>query len=404
MATSMLAAADWPQWRGPERNGLSREVGLLREWPAGGPPVIWSISDLGEGYGTISAVGSRIFVQGTRGKESVVHCLEAADGKVLWTTSLGPSRGQERGNGPRGTPTIDGDQVYVLSENGDLGCINAKTGSVTWKLNILKQFGASGPNWLISESPLIDGSRVVVTPGGRQAGIVALEKTSGKTVWTSKELSDEAGYSSCIAVNVGGIRTILGFTAEAAVGVRADDGKLLWRYGKVANRTANVATPVFFNDKAFFTSAYGTGAALLALKPSGDTVAAEEVYFTREMMNHHGGVVLVDGYIYGFSGSILTCLEFATGKSLWKDRSVGKGCLTYADGHLYLLGEGNIAGLAEASPAGYKEKGRFTIPDLGWPSWAHPVVCDGKLYIRNQGTLTCYNIKAPARSRTQAGK
>jgi outer membrane protein assembly factor BamB len=397
-ATSWVLAGDWPQWRGPERSGLSRETGLLREWPQGGPPVVWSIANLGEGYGAIALAGNRIYVQGGRSNESVVHCLAASDGKTLWTTSLGRSARHERGNGPRGTPTVDGDRIYALSENGDLGCLDAKTGAVSWKLNILKQFGGSGPEWLISESPLVDGGRLIVTPGGRQAGIVALNKTDGRTLWTSKELSDGAGYSSCLAVDVQGIRTILGFTEAAAVGVRAADGKLLWRYEKVANRTANIATPVFFDDRVFYTSAYGTGAALLALKRSGDSIAAEEVYFTREMMNHHGGVVLVEGHIYGFSGSILTCVDVATGKSVWKDRSVGKGSLTYADGRLYLLGEGNVVGLAEATSAGYREKGRFNIPDQGWASWAHPVVCGGKLFIRNQGTLTCYNVKAPARS------
>jgi outer membrane protein assembly factor BamB len=183
-------------------------------------------------------------------------------------------------------------------------------------------------------------------------------------------------------------------TSKAGVGVRAKDGKLMWRYEKVANRTANITTPIFFKDKVFYTSAYNTGCALLRLKAENGEVKAEEVYFSKEMMNHHGGVVLVNGYLYGFSNAILTCMEFETGKVMWKDRSVGKGCLTYADGMLFLIGEGNTVGLAVAASDGYAEKGRFSIADQGWPSWAHPVVCGSKLYIRNQGVLACYDIKA----------
>jgi outer membrane protein assembly factor BamB len=301
--------------------------------------------------------------------------------------------GQDRGPGPRGTPTVENDRLYALTEAGDLGCLKATDGSIVWQRNILKDFGGHNPKWLISESPLIDGDRLIVTPGGQGASIVALDKATGKTVWTTKELSDEAGYSSCIASDIGGVRTIIGFTGRAGVGVRASDGKLMWRYEPVSNRTANIATPIVQDNKVFYTSDYGTGCALLGLKAQGGEVKAEEIYFSREMMNHHGGVVLINGYLYGFNNAILTCIEFATGKMIWRDRSVGKGTLTYADGLLYLLSENNVVGLAEASPAGYKELGRFQIADQGWPSWAHPVVCGGRFYIRNQGTLACYDIK-----------
>src|SRR6202035_2092750 len=186
--------------------------------------------------------------------------------------------------------------------------------------------------------------------------------------WVSKDLSDEAGYASAVVGDVQGVRTIMNLTADAGVGVRASDGKLMWRYPRVANRTANIATPVFSENKVFYTSAYGTGGALLGLSAQGGEVSAREIYFTREMQNHHGGVVLVNGYLYGFNNSILTSLEFATGKVMWRDRSVGKGSLTYADGSLYILGEDNIVGLAEATPMGYREEGRFRIADQGWPS------------------------------------
>ncbi|HSF23097.1 MAG TPA: PQQ-binding-like beta-propeller repeat protein, partial [Blastocatellia bacterium] len=311
-----------------------------------------------------------------------------------WVKQIGASLGQDRGPGPRSTPTIDNDRLFALTENGDLGCLKLSDGSVVWSRNILKDFGGRNPKWLISESPLVDGNRLIVTPGGDGASIVALDKTTGKTVWTTKELSDGAGYSSCVVADIQGVRTIVGFTDRAGVGVRASDGKLMWRYEPVSNRTANITTPVVHDNKVFYTSAYGTGCALLDLKAEGGEIKAREVYFNREMMNHHGGVVLINGYLYGFNNAILSCIEFATGKLVWRDRSVGKGTLTFADGQLFLLSENNVVGLAEATPAGYREKGRFQIADQGWPSWAHPVVSAGKLYIRNQGTLTCYDVKA----------
>ncbi len=394
LTTGAPAAGDWPQWRGPERTGLSQEKGLMKQWPETGPKRNWSISNLGEGYGSLAIQGDRIFVQGTNRNASVVFSLNRADGKTVWSAALGPKVDEGRGNGPRSTPTIDGDRIYVLTENGDLACLRGRDGSRVWSKNILREFGGDNPHWLISESPLIDGNRVIVSPGGKGAGIVALDKMTGKTVWTSSELNDGAGYASCIIADVGGVKTIMNFTSRAAVGVRASDGKLMWRYDRAANNTANCTTPVYLNNKVFFSSAYGTGAALLDLTPQGGEVKAREVYFTRDMQNHHGGVVLVNGYIYGFSNSILTCIEFATGKKMWSDRSVGKGALTYADGMLFLMGENNLVGLAEATPSGYKEKGRFSIADQGKPSWAHPVVAGGKLYIRNQGELAAYDVKA----------
>ncbi len=394
-ATAPLnSATDWPQWRGPERSGTSKDAGLLKQWPASGPAQVWSISNLGEGYGSLAVKGDRIYAQGTSGAASAVFCLNRADGKTVWSAALGPKVNEGRGNGPRSTPTVDEDRIYALTENGDLACLRARDGSPVWRKNILKEFGGRNPGWLISESPLIDGNRVIVTPGGRGAALVALDKMTGNLVWKTQELNDGAGYSSPIAADVGGVRTIMNFTSRAAVGVRASDGKLMWSHNSPANGTANCTTPVFADNKVFFTSGYGTGAALLGLNAQNGEVKAQELYFTKDMQNHHGGVVLVNGYVYGFSGSALTCIEFATGKKRWADRSVGKGSLAYADGMLYLLSENHVVGLAEATPNGYAEKGRFQIADQGWPSWAHPVVIGGRLYIRNQGTLTSYNVKA----------
>ena len=396
-AGTVAPEAEWPQWRGPQRNGLSGETGLLKQWPEKGPATVWSIANLGEGYGSVAIRGDRVYVQGTSGPageaKSTVFCLNRADGKTIWSVAFGARVEQDKGNGPRGTPTLDGDRLYVLTENGDLACLREKDGSRIWGKNILKEYAANNPRWLISESPLIDGDKLVVSPGGSGAGIVALNKMTGAEIWRTKELTAQAGYASNIIAEVGGVRSYLNFTSNAAVGVRASDGKLMWSYANAANRSANCATPVFADNKVFFSSAYGTGGALLNLTADKGEVKAEEVYFTREMMNHHGGMVLVDGYLYGFSNAILTCIEFNTGKVMWKDRSVGKGSITYADGMLYLLGEKQMVGLAEANPKAYVEKGRFPINDRGCDSWAHPVVIGGKLYIRNQGDLTCYDVK-----------
>ena len=386
-------AFDWPQWRGPERNGISKETGLLKEWPRSGPALSWSAAMIGAGYGSVAVAGDRVWVQGMRNRQSVVTSLNRADGKATWVRIIGPAGENDRGSGPRGTPTVDGDRLYALTENGDLACLRVADGTVVWQRNILKDFGAQNIGWLISESPLVDGNLVIVTPGGRSSGMAALDKMTGKTVWTTKELGDDAGYASPIVADVQGVRTVMTLTSNAAVGVRVSDGKLMWRYTAVANGTANITTPVYSDNKVFFTSAYGTGGVLLGLRASGQEVKAQEIYFTREMQNHHGGVVLVNGYLYGFNNSILTSLEFVSGKMMWRDRSVGKGSVTFADGNLYLLSENNVVGLAEATPAGYREKGRFTIADQGLPSWSHPVVSGGRLFIRNQGTLAAYDIR-----------
>jgi len=390
---AIQAASDWPQWQGPDRTGVSKETGLLQQWPSSGPTVVWTATGLGTGYGSTAVAANRVFVQGARMGKSFVIAYDRATGKEVWSKPLGATENNDQGPGPRGTPTVDGDRVYILSEAGDLYGLKTD-GTEVWHRNILREFGGRQLRWLISESPLVDGPHLIVSPGGSGAGMVKLDKLTGKTVWQAKELSGPAGYSSPIAADVQGVRMYLTFTANAGVGVRASDGKLLFSYNRAANNVANITTPVFFDNKVFFTSAYDTGAGLVSLNANNGNINMQEVYFTREMKNHHGGVVLVNGYLYGFDDSILTCLEFATGKRMWRDRSVGKGAVTYADGHLYLQSENNVVGLAEATPTGYREKGRFNIDDKGFPSWAHPVISDGRLYVRNQDSLIAYDIKA----------
>lgn len=397
MAPFLVAQAppnDWPQWRGANRDGISKETGLLQQWPASGPPAVWTASGLGSGYGSLAIRGNRVFVQGLRGNQTLVHSLDRATGRYIWSKNLGVGAGNDRGDGPRGTPTLDGDRLYVLTETGQLACLRADDGTMVWQRNILRDFVGTNIQWLVSESPLVDGDRVIVTPGGRGASLVALDKMTGRTVWTSKELSDEAGYASAVIADVGGVRAYTTFTGSAAVGVRASDGKLLWRYAPAANRTANITTPVVAGNQVFYTSNYGTGAGLVTLVPQGGELRANETYFTRDMQNHHGGVVLVNGTLYGFNSAILTAIDFASGKMLWRHRSVGKGAVTYADNRLYMLSEDNVVGLAEVTPHGYRETGRFSIADQGFPSWAHPVVSGGRLYLRNQGTLVAYDVSA----------
>jgi hypothetical protein len=256
---------------------------------------------------------------------------------------------------------------------------------------VLKQFGGGNPNWGLSESPLIDGEQLIVNAGGSGASVVALNKNNGQVIWKSQ--SDEAGYSSAMVAVTGGIRQYVLLTGEAAIGVRADNGELLWRYGKVSNRTANIATPIVRGDHVFLSSDYGTGCALLKLSRQNGGVRAEEVYFNRNMRNHYSSSVLVGDFLYGYSSQILTSMRFDTGEVVWQDRSVGKGQVIYADGKLYLLSEDGKVGLAEATSEGYKEISTFSIGSRDYPTWTLPVIANGKLYLRDQGRVWCYNIR-----------
>ncbi len=384
-----LSAADWPQWRGVNRDGKSAETGLLKQWPEKGPALVWKAQGLGEGYASFAVVGSMLYTQGQRGSREYVMAFDVANGKKLWEVDNGASFNESRGNGPRGAPTVEGERLWAYSADGTISCLEIGTGRKIWQFNALGKFGGSIPPWGISESPLIDGDRVIIVTGGSGASVVALNKVTGETIWKSG--NDDVAYSSAILVETGGIRQILTFTAEAAVGLRADNGHPLWRYPRVANGTANIATPVFSNGHAFYSSAYGTGASLLRLTGDGK---ASEVYFTREMKNHYSSSVLVGDTLYGFSDSILTAMKMMTGDVAWRDRSVGKGSVILADGLLYCSGENGTVGLVEPSPAGYKERSRFSIEIGRFPMWTLPVVANGRLYIRDQDNLYAYDVRA----------
>lgn len=386
---SAQTGGNWPQWRGANRDGISKETGLLKQWPADGPPLVWKATGAGGGYSSLAISQGRIFTMGLRGDREVIAAFDVATGKQVWATPHGSAFRNDRGDGPRGTPTIEGNRLYALGGAGDLSALDTTTGKVVWTMNVLEKFGGRNITWGISESPLIIGERILVNPGGPGASIVALSKKDGSLIWKSQ--SDPAGYSSGIPVQIGTTTQVVFFTHNRAVGLDLKDGKLLWEYARAANRVANAATPVVRGNRVFISSDYGTGAGLLEIKADGQ---AQEVYFTKDMRNHHSSSILIGDHLYGFSSGILTAMRFDTGEVAWRDRSVGKGSLVYADGNLYAFSENGVVGLIEATPTGYSEKGRFRITQDSLPTWTHPVVAGGRLYLRDQDTIYAYDVRA----------
>ncbi|HEY3284240.1 MAG TPA: PQQ-binding-like beta-propeller repeat protein [Armatimonadota bacterium] len=409
-AVAPAPGGSWPQFRGPDRTGSSRERGLLQQWPAGGPKLLWKASGLGTGNSAPSVAGGRIFGMSYRGSSEVVWALKEATGKPLWTTRTAAANfqiGEQAQDGPGCTPTVVGDRLYALGASGDLVCLRVPDGKPVWRKNLVRDFGGAVPRWGYHESPLVDGDRVVVTPGGSAATLVALNRMTGAVSWKARvPRGDGAGYASAVVANVGGRRQYVQLLAGGVVGVSAADGRFLWRYDAPANRFGiNCSTPIVQNDCVFAASGYNTGGGLakLATAPGGG-MSATQVYFTRNMRNHHGGMVLVAGYLYGFDESNLTCLDFRTGDVKWYDRSVGKGSVTYADGRLYARSEQGPVALVEANPNRYVERGRFEQPDRsGKTTWPYPVIANGRLYLRDHDALLSYNVKAsgpqPGRSR-----
>jgi outer membrane protein assembly factor BamB len=584
---------DWPQWRGPNRDGVSLETGLIREWPKEGPGVVWQVDTVGVGYSSLAIKDGRIFTQGDLDGVEHVIALNAADGKTVWavqpapvmsllterlnnemkgldrnkdgevdelealqrfgwdftkfdkpaggdvearaksraealfarldqdgdgklsfaeagnlfrdqfermdsedkqadaaklaaqrTTELfkpldkdndgkisrqeargtvldrhfgrmdqrdasnksddqltpqeieeffakheagrdgvvtkselidfyvrnkpagdghltlnelrGPFGGYRNGmgDGPRGTPTVESDKVYAEGGNGDVTCLDVATGKTLWYVNLSKDFGGGVPGWGYSESPLIVDGLVIVTPGGKSGTLVALDKLTGEVVWHSGEVTDGAHYSSPLVTEIGGVKQIVQFSRASVFGVSIKDGKFLWKYTKPANGTANCCAPIVDQDHVFASSDYGTGGGLVKISHADDKFSADEVYFEQKMHCHHGGIVKVGQWMYSNGGGPMICMDFLSGKIMWQNRSVGKGSLVVADGMLFILSEGHEVALADASPGEYVERGRFKIPSHGRPSWAHPVVAGGRLYIRDQESLTAYDVKA----------
>lgn len=409
--TTAEPTRDWPQFRGPHRDGRSDEVGLLQEWPEDGPPLAWRVDGLGKGFSSLSIAGRHIYTMTDRGKEQFVVALDRQTRKETWAARVGP---EWEDGGPRSTPTADGDLLYALGPHGDLVCLKSDSGEEVWRKSLSKDFGGKMMSgWGYSESPLVEGEKLICTPGGPEAMIVALNKKTGEVLWKTKAPNlgpkgkDGAAYCSAIATTTAGVRQYIQLIGRGIIGVAADDGRLLWGYNPIANRTAVIPSPIVQDDLVFCTTSYETGSALLRLTVLADQrVEAQEVYFIghREFENHHGGIVLVDGYVYGGharNNGSPTCVELKTGKVMWKDRGPGGGsaAVIYADGRLYFRYQDGTMALIEASPKEYRLRGSFKLPTGGSPSWPHPVLLDGHLYLRHADSLLCYDVRAGQESR-----
>jgi len=396
--TLTLQAADWPQWRGPNRDGISQDTGLLQEWPEGGPKVRWKRTDIGTGYSTPVVVGGKVFVQTSKGKEEFALCLDEKSGKDVWMERIGDV-GAGVGNawqGTRSTPTVDGDRVYCLSSAGQLVCLGTADGKEKWKKDFVKDLGgmvgSKDFSWAYCESVLVDGDLVICTPGGKDAAFSALNKMTGEVVWKcALEKSDSAEYSSIVPISAGNTRQYVAFLRSGLVGVDAKTGKFLWKYGKITDQSANIMTPVTYQEKVFASSSVG-GGALLELKGTGEP---KEVYHEKQLGTSIGGAVLIDGHLYGTTPAGLYCAELATGKKKWQEGPIGGASICFADGRLYVrrYSTGEIV-LVEPNPKEYVEKGRVKQPDRSkFAAWPHPIVANGGLFVRDHDTLICWDVK-----------
>lgn len=388
--------AGWPQFGGPLRDNRSGDTGLLPQWPTGGPPLVLKMSGLGVGYSSVALADGKLFTMGSRGEDECVIAFDAESGAELWARRIGRTRRDGMGDGPRSTPTVDGERVYALGANGDLACLSADDGEVQWSTNILQQFDASNIGWGISESVLIDGDRLICTPGGKKATMAALNKRTGAVQWTAKAPGNPAAaYASAIRIEASGVPQYVNFTHSAVIGVGADDGRFLWSNAASANGTANCASPVARREHVFSSSGYGQGCALVRVTGERGRGGAELVYKNKELKNHHGGLVLHEGCVYGADDGVIKCLDLMTGKVLWQDRSVGKGAVVYADGRVILRSEQGPVAMFDATPEAYRERGRFEQPERSNQSaWSHPVVTGGRMYLRDQDLLLVYDLRA----------
>jgi outer membrane protein assembly factor BamB len=399
------AAADMPTFRGPDRTGKSAATGLLKDWPQGGPKLLWSFENAGLGYSGPAVVAGKLYTLGFRDDKETVIALDAKTGKELWATAIGeakssPNYNEGWGGGPRSNPTVDGDALYVLGVYGTLARLSAADGKIAWTKSLVKDFGGSIPGWGFAESPTVDGDKLVVTPGGKGGTVAALKKDTGETVWRSADWKDRCGYASLVIAEIGGVKQYVQMTGESAAGVAAADGKLLWRYER-KRRTAAIPCPTVSGDFVFTTSGYGEGCDLYKITAQAGSFAVEQVYSNKNMTNHHGGVVLHEGKVYGFSdGKGWVCLDLKSGEMTWNQKDkLGKGSVVYADGRLYCYDEhrGTVL-LLEPSPAGWKDHGRLELPkksdkrSKSGGFWTHPVIADGKLYVRDQELMFCFDI------------
>jgi len=418
-----LHAADWPQFRGPQRDGVSRETGLLKEWSKDGPPLLWTYANAGVGFSGPGVVGDRLYLSGGRGDTEFVFAIDLKNVanqtvKEAWSAKIGPLfqwKGNTWNAGPSATPTVDGELLYALGGQGELVCVETATGKERWRKHLPRELkgevnpiggGSEDPTplgWGYTWAPLVDGDQLICVPGGKNGLLAALDKKNGKVLWQSKEVAEQASYSSPIAVEVGGIRQYIVVTNPGIFGIAARDGKLLWSYRREpAYDDVVIATPVFHDSHVFATVGFGQGCDLIKLVPQGNEIKVEKILSNKSMQNRDGGVVLVGEHLYGHSESGgWLCQEFKTGKIVWSERGkLGRGSVTFADGNLYCCGEKEgVVVLVEATPKGWNEKGRLRLPResrLRKPSgalWTHPVIANGRLHVRDQELLFCFNLK-----------
>ncbi|NQU25227.1 MAG: PQQ-binding-like beta-propeller repeat protein [Candidatus Nealsonbacteria bacterium] len=387
-------ASFWPCFHGPKGDNISTDTGLLKKWPDDGPTLVWATEGIGDGFSGVVLAHGMIYTDGNIGDQTTITAMDLG-GNVLWQEPNGPAWTQSH-PGSRGTPTIDGDRLYHESPTGNLICLDAKKGDKIWSLNILDEFDAKNIGWGLAESVLVDGDRVICCPGGKKAAVVALDKTSGKPIWTTPGTGNAAAHATAALAECEGLRVILAMTAKSLIGVRADTGELLFQHEHITKHDVNATTPVYHDGHIFITSGYGTGSEMLKLTVQGDKASVERVWKCKELDNHHGGVVLLDGYIYGCSArGRWMCLDWKSGEIKYSDKGVGKGSLTVADGMLYTLSERNKMGLVRATPDAHVVVSRFDVPSGGSAeSWAHPVVCGGRMYLRHSDKLYAYDVKA----------
>ena len=396
-----LTAGDWPQWRGEARDGKSTDTGLLKSWPDGGPELVWNVTGFGQGFSSVSVVGDRVYTLGEKGGENHAFALSAKDGSVIWSTSIGKGGAHGGGRwdfyGPRASATVDGDLLFTVDQQGKVTCLSAKDGKVMWSKHFQDDFGGVVPRWGFTESALVDGNQVVVTPGGAQGALAALNKKNGELIWQSKEFPDSAHYSSLVLAEFGGVRQVVAMTEKSVAGVAARDGKLLW-HAERAGRVAVIPTPIVDGDYVYVTSGYNVGSHLYKIESNGGAfTATEQLHNAKGMINQHGGTVKVGDVVFGYhDGKGLVCQDFLTGDIVWNEREkLKKGAVSYADGMLYCREEGTgTIILVEAVKTGYSEKGRFEQPGRSdQMAWVHPVIANGRLYINDQDRILCYKVK-----------
>lgn len=397
LAASAVRADDWPQWRGPNRTDVSNETGLLKEWPEDGPKRLWMYDQAGLGYAGFAVVGDKLYSMGLEDGEAFAFCLDVKTGKKVWQTTVADRYKNGWGDGPRSTPTVDGDHVYCMFSKGTLACLSASDGNVVWKKS-MKDFGGKQQYWGFTESVLIDGDKLICTPGGTGGTILALNKKTGDKLWQSGDVTENCQYSSPVKATIHGKTQYVQLTMNKLFGVAAADGALLWE-SSWPGRIAVIPTPIVVGNAVYIATGYGVGSKLVEVKEDGST---KDVWNNKVMKNHHGGVIELNGHCFGYSdGRGWVCQSLKDGNATWSEKKkLGKGAIAYADGRFYLLDEGRgTVVLIDASTDGWNERGRFTLsPQTSRRNpqgkiWVHPVISNGRMYLRDQEYVYCYDVK-----------